>query len=362
MTPREKEIINLIKKDPFISQQEIADTLNIARSSVSVHILNLSNKGVILGRGYLLSEAPYIAVIGGASIDIAGIPEGNFNMRDSNPGHINISQGGVGRNIAENLARLNQNVGLITVLGKDVNGKEILVKGREIGIDFTNSIISEEGSTSTYLSILDQDKDMLVAINQMDILEKLNSETILSKKDYIARAKVVVLDTNLSKETLVTLLRDIKRDYIIDTVSVAKVLKIKDYLSEVHTLKGNVYEMEALTDMKVQSEKDIIKVGKKLVNKGVKNVIITWGEKGLFYFSNSEYYNIKSTPMKVKNSTGAGDALTSAIAYGYFNDMNILDTLKFSVAASRVTLVDENTISRKFNLENIREEEKEIIC
>ena len=72
MTPREKEIINLLKKNPGISQQEIADELKITRSGVSTHINNLMTSGYILGRGYILREDSYVAVLGGCNMDITG--------------------------------------------------------------------------------------------------------------------------------------------------------------------------------------------------------------------------------------------------------------------------------------------------
>ena len=126
MTPREKEIINLLKKNPGISQQEIADELKITRSGVSTHINNLMTSGYILGRGYILREDSYVAVLGGCNMDITGYSFDNLKGRDSNPGKIEYSSGGVGRNICENLARLDVNTTFLSVLGKDDAGKNIL--------------------------------------------------------------------------------------------------------------------------------------------------------------------------------------------------------------------------------------------
>ena len=56
MTFREKEILQILKSNPMISQQEIADMLNISRTSVAVHITNLMKKGELLGKGYILKK------------------------------------------------------------------------------------------------------------------------------------------------------------------------------------------------------------------------------------------------------------------------------------------------------------------
>ena len=76
-----------------------------------------------------------VVVIGGSSIDIIGSPQYDFIARDSNPGQIEITAGGVGRNIAENLARLGVNCTLLTCIGKDVYGKIIIQKSMEAGIN-----------------------------------------------------------------------------------------------------------------------------------------------------------------------------------------------------------------------------------
>ena len=88
----------------MISQQELADRAGITRSSVAVHISNLMKKGYILGKGYVVHTAPYVAVVGGITKDIGGRSLAPLVHRDSNPGQVRVSMGGVGRNIAHNMA------------------------------------------------------------------------------------------------------------------------------------------------------------------------------------------------------------------------------------------------------------------
>ena len=120
MTFRENEILEILKNNPMISQQEIADMLDISRASVAVHITNLMKKGQILGKGYILRKENYVTVIGGSNMDIQGFPNNPLVMKDSNPGKVDISMGGVGRNIAENLSRLDVNTKLISAMGNDL--------------------------------------------------------------------------------------------------------------------------------------------------------------------------------------------------------------------------------------------------
>ena len=104
MTQRERQILRLIEADPMISQEALADKLGIARSSVAVHISNLTRKGCIAGRGYVLRTGDYVVVVGGANVDICGRSWEPLVPADSNPGLVSMSIGGVGRNIAHNLS------------------------------------------------------------------------------------------------------------------------------------------------------------------------------------------------------------------------------------------------------------------
>ena len=106
MTPREREILEIIKNKPTIEQSELAGILGITRSSVAVHIANLQKKGYLLGRGYIVNQGDYIVGIGAANVDVHGRSKKAINLHDSNPGHMNTSAGGVTRNVSENFARL----------------------------------------------------------------------------------------------------------------------------------------------------------------------------------------------------------------------------------------------------------------
>ena len=169
MTQRETEILKLIEKDPLLSQREIAELLGITRSSVAVHISNLMKKGLIVGKGYITNSKSYATVVGGVNVDIQGFPYQELIPADSNPGTVKISLGGVGRNIAENMARLGINVKLISAVGQDIYGKRIMDECKMNGVDLTESLYLEGGSTSTYLSILDETGDMALAIAHMEI-------------------------------------------------------------------------------------------------------------------------------------------------------------------------------------------------
>jgi pseudouridine kinase len=361
MTNREKEILQLIKNKPMISQNELAKELNITRSSVAVHITNLLKKGNILGKGYIVArEKEYVSIVGGTNIDIQGFPNSTLISHDSNPGKVKMSLGGVGRNIAENLVRLGVETKLISVVGNDIYGNKILDEARNIGLNMEDSLIMQGQSTSTYLSILNETGDMEVAIAHMDVFDKITEQFIASKKYVIENSKVCVVDTNIPKEVIEYMLTSYKEvDFFLDTVSTTKCQKVKDLICYFHTIKSNKLEAEILTGIKIENDEDLKRAAKYLIDNGVKNVFITLGENGVFYHNSDECGKIKSPKVKVVNSTGAGDAFAAALVYSHLKEFPIEYAGKFAMATSILAISHENTINPNMSIENVNNKMKE---
>ena len=362
MTLREKEILQILKNNPMISQQEIADMLDISRASVAVHITNLMKKGQILGKGYILRKENYVTVIGGSNMDIQGFPNNPLVMYDSNPGKVDISMGGVGRNIAENLSRLDVNTKLISAIGNDLYGNTILSECKNLNIDVNDCLVSDEYSTSIYVSILNNSKDMQLAISHMDIIEKLDESFIHSKHKSIDDSKAIVIDTNLSNEAIDFITRTYSHlPIFVDTVSTAKCLKIKDILDRFEGIKLNKYEAETLSGIKIENLDDVKKSCEFFINKGIKNVFITLGGDGVYCANTDKAVHIPGVKINIVNATGAGDAFMSGIMYGFMNDLDLEETAKFSVGASILALSHKNTINPNLSVDLINQTIKELI-
>lgn len=302
----------------------------------------------------------YAIIVGGINIDIQGFPKNKLILKDSNIGEVKLSLGGVGRNIGENLARLGINTKLISIIGDDPYGSMVLEHSREIGLNLDNTLILEGENTSIYLSILNEDGDMEIAISSMDIYEKMNIEFIKEQKDIIENSGLCIIDTNLPKETIKYILTRFKGvDFFLDTVSTAKTEKVKDLIGCFHTIKPNKFEAEILTGIKIDSDDDLIKATEILHDKGVKRVFITLGDKGVFY-SDGVIRGHKSTPkVKIVNATGAGDAFVAGLAYGYMNDIETEEVVDLAMYASIVALSHEDTINPNMSIEEIKLKMKE---
>ncbi len=361
MTNREQEILALLRTNPLISQIELAQALGITRSSVAVHITNLMKKGHILGKGYIVQEDDYVCVIGGSNMDIQGFPNSELIYKDSNIGKVKMSLGGVGRNIAENLVRMGIQTRLISVIGDDVYGQKILEEARHIGLDMQDTLVLSGENTSTYLSILDQSMDMVLAISHMDICERMTVDYIKSKRHIIDHASLCVLDTNLPIEVIEYIVTTFKDTvFFLDTVSTAKAKKVKSLLGYFHTIKPNRIEAEILTGIEIKDAADLPKAAAICHEKGVSQVFISLGDEGVYY-SNKETSKILKAPnITIVNATGAGDAFLAALALGYVRQMKTEDSAKLAVAASVIALSHENTINPLMSEETLFEKVKEL--
>ena len=357
MTVREKEIFSMIKSNPMISQQELADKLGLKRSSVAVHILNLTRKGLIRGKGYILNEAEYTLVIGGANIDILGAPGAALVKNDSNPGKVKTSLGGVGRNIAENLCNLNVNTRFISAVGNDEGGKRILEEGSRTGLDMSGVSVFNGESTSTYLSILDQKGDMYIAISDMDIMRKIDAEYLKKQSELIKGAAVVVFDTNLDEDVIKYLLtgyEDVK--FFADTVSTAKTVKLKTNLEYLNCIKPNKKEAEILTGLTIENDADFFRALQVLIDKGIERVFITAGSEGVYYGDSQQSGHFRMAADDIINANGAGDMFMAAVVYCYINDYPVDYTARFASCASIMSMRSINTINSDLNVKKIEQE------
>ena len=350
MTKREQELLDIIKENPYISQNELADLLNIKRSSVAVHISNLIKKGYLVGRAYVINTnlSKEVCVIGGCNIDFIAKSFEKINMKDSNPGTLEYSFGGVAKNIAENLLKMGIDNKFISVFGDDVYSREIKDYLKKIGLDFSNSKFLTNRGMSNYISILDENNDLFTAISSMEVLDEINIEFISKLIDLIKSYKYIVMDTNLREDVLEYICKNCPNSKIIvDCVSRKKALKIKKLLKYIYLLKPNIYEAEELTDVPYENESDLEKIVNVFLEKGVQKVFISMGEKGILYADKNENGIVRiKDKLKIENTSGCGDAAMSGIIFGVVNEKDILECAKLGNIAGFITAQSMDTVSK----------------
>ncbi len=345
MTQREKQILDLIVANPMISQQELADSLNITRSSVAVHISNLLKKGYIAGKGYVLRTGHYAAVVGGVNVDIGGRSHAKLVAADSNPGKVFISLGGVGRNIAHNLSLMGTDVKLLSAIGEDVHGNRIAASCAELGIDASHTLRLSDCATSTYLYIADDHGEMAIAISDMAICDRITPGYLAANSQVLHNARVVVADTNIPAESLVWLAENCTAPLFCDPVSTIKAEKLSPILNKIHTLKPNRLEAELLSGVPIREAEDAEKAAKVLIGKGVQRVFVSMGAEGVYAADAETQMWLKNIPGEMVNTTGCGDAFMAALVWAYLQDLDLRETALAGLAAGSIAMESSETIN-----------------
>ncbi|MEE0756680.1 PfkB family carbohydrate kinase [Allofournierella sp.] len=354
MTQRERQILRWIEENPFISQQELAEKAGITRSSAAVHISNLMKKGYITGKGYIVSPASYVVVVGGVNMDIGGISHAQLVSADSNPGRVRISLGGVGRNIAHNMALMGLDVRMVTVLGGDFYAQKIVSTCGEMGIDISRSLRVADAITSTYLFISGPDGDMKLAISDMDIYSHLTPAFLASKLSLFNNAKLLVVDTNIPAESIAWLVEHVEVPVFADPVSTAKAEKLRPVLGKLHTIKPNRIEAELLSGVPITDERSLRRAANVLLKTGLRQVFISLGAGGVFAANQDRGLHLPSIPGSMVNATGCGDAFMAALAWAYMEGMDLEQSAYAGLAASSIALEGSETINTEMSVDAIK--------
>lgn len=286
----------------------------------------------------------YVVVIGGMNMDICGRPNTAIVDRDSNPGKVSLSVGGVGQNMAQSLACLDVPTYLVTVYGNDANGRVMERTCREKGIHLEYSQRLDNYRSSTYMFITDETGDMLVAVNDMDICKQITPSFLKTRLDFVNGAAICLLDANLAPETMEWIGRNVTAPLFGDTVSTVKADHFLPILNKMSVLKPNAIEAGKLSGIDIHDKASAEEGAAWLLDKGVKTVYISLGAEGILCASRTsgteEMVHVPPYPTAIVTANGAGDTGMAAIAWSYFDEPNrpIRDVGRIAQAASSIAL------------------------
>ena len=283
---------------------------------------------------------PYVALIGGANLDISAHSNAAPVMGESNPGRILCSPGGVARNVAENLLRLGVDVRLLSVLGDDAFAAALRQAAVAIGLDLTACTILEGARTATYLSLHGVGGDMGVAVNDMGILEQLTPALLARHTDLLKAARAVVVDCNVRPDVLHWLCHEPANPVVFaQAVSVAKCQKLLPVLGQLQTRKANRMEAQALTGMDIADMPSAQAAARALHQRGVRQVVFSLGAEGAMWCDADGTVGHSATrPVQMASATGARDALLSGLVYSHLQAMPLELSVRFAMACAELTL------------------------
>ncbi len=289
----------------------------------------------------------HITVFGAANTDLVGFPNDKLVFNDSNKGEIKMLPGGVGRNIAENLSRLEQKVSLISVFGNDIFHDFIVNHSKIIGIDISESLTLENYNSAVFSAILNRNNDLAVAIADMEIYDHLKPTLFDREFKALEQSEYVVLETNFPASVLDFLVnRHPGKKWVLDTVSGDKARRAESILSELFILKTNLIEAEVLTGMNSR-DTDYKNMVRYFLDEGVENVFITLGKEGVIYGTKDFIRYQPPVPSRVLNTIGAGDAFLAGVLFGFVQGLDLDQTARLGLRAAGLTVQSERVVSEE---------------
>lgn len=297
-----------------------------------------------------------VLVMGAAGLDIVGRPSQMPEFGASVPAEVRPSFGGVARNIAENLARLGQPVSLITVVGKDTFGSQLLEYTARAGVDTSACLQSSRLTTAAYLAVLTEQSRLHFALDDMRVLTELTSVYLRKQEHRFASAGLIFVDANLSPaalRTIFSLARKHKVPVCADATSSVLAVKLKPYLSQLFMVTANPYEAAILSGAPAAPEgpEAAQKVARDLIALGAEIAVLPIAAFGVCYASSETSGHIPAIRTAILDPTGAGDALTASVIFGLLNHISLDEATRLGVSAASLTLRHPGTVYPDLSLE-----------
>lgn len=350
------------------------------------------------GKFCLLRRPLPVLVAGGANLDIEGRPAAGLVARDSNPGTVALSPGGAGRNVAENLAALGLAVELVTAVGADAAGRDLIERTAARGVGTSGAVVVEGHGTSMYLSILDGEGDMALAVSGMGIYDAFGPAEALAGAERAAAAacavscgadadspfSALVLDGNLLPEAAEALLdRFPGIPAWLDPVSTAKARRTAAYrggalLGRLACTKPNLAEAEAMAEAEAEgggaedgaadavtgaaeaagtsagaaaasraadARERALRAAAALRARGVGTVMVSLGAEGLCAADGGGAWAVRPPAQEPVSATGAGDAALAGSLRAALLGRGAAEQALRGCAAAAITLQDARAVS-----------------
>ena len=243
----------------------------------------------------------------------------------------NVGPGGKGCNQAIAIARLGGEVNFISKIGKDDYGQLAINTLDQNNID-TSTIIQSADHQTGVAGIMIDKKTGKNAINVITgAPSTLTIEEVNKNIGKIKNSKIFLTQLEIPKDVTLYALKTAKENKVLTILNPAPASVIsKEFYNYIDYFTPNETEAEFYTGIKITNEKQAKEASIKLLKFGLKKVIITLGEKGLFYSDGNEDIYLKATPVKAIDTTGAGDAFNGGLAYALSQNKSIKESLNLA--------------------------------
>ena len=300
--------------------------------------------------------ANHVLVIGATLLDTKGIPVAGLEPGTSNPAEIRSSRGGTARNVAENLARLGADVVLISAVGDDAVGRQLLIQTAEAGVNLDYVLMLPDQATGSYIALLEPDGLLSVALDDVRVMETITPDYLNRQRGLFRDASMIMFDGSLTEAAMKTVVR-LAKEYGVplcaDPSSARLAYKLRPYLYDLDLVVPNQVEEAELCAVDFPGyDPDVsLTLARRLLAAGVNTVVVTLSAFGLDYATVDEMGYIPPSHTRFVDSTGTGDAVTAAIMFGLLNELSVIEAIRLGAAAAAVTLQTADTVVPDLSLD-----------
>lgn len=270
-------------------------------------------------------------------------------------------------NVAVNIAKAGQKVTILSLIGEDIEGNNLINLLQKNNIDTSLIIKDKNRCTSVKTRFIGQNNIQMFRFDE-EITEKIeqqSSDKILNMLEkYVSNYDIVVIsDYN---KGLLTVENTKKMIEIANKNNVKTLIDVKEPKYEkyknAYLIKPNLDELNQITGMKVDSEEQILEASRTLLKEANCNyVLATRGKDGMMLVSKEDYKNIQCMSREVYDVTGAGDTVISYLATCMANEISLLDAIQISNYAAGVGVSKMGTYAVSINeIQEYIEEENNV--
>ena len=252
----------------------------------------------------------------------------------------NVIQGGKGANQAVAAARAQGDVAFVAKVGDDDLGAKALEGYKRDGIDTSAIFRDSENPTGVALIIVEEGSGQNSIVVVPGANGNLSKKEIEVAKPLITEASVVLIQLEIPLEVVEYVLKICKEAEVITILNPAPALKLSDeLLGMVDIITPNETETALLTDCSIDTLDDIKKAADVLLQKINDTVIVTLGDKGVYYKSKSNGEDLlPAKKVKAVDTTAAGDVFNGYLATSLSENTNLKTAIQHAIKAASISV------------------------
>lgn len=302
---------------------------------------------------------PMVVVIGAAGFDIKGrVTSDRVFEGSSNAGILTMGVGGVARNIAENLARLDVPTTLIAAVADDILGSVVIQRTRDAGVETDLILNVPDARTGAYLGLLTPEGDLLMGIDDMGIVRRITPRVVRQARSVLRHAGMVVMDANLPVQTIRAVRRICSAAAVpvcLEPVSLPLIGRIIPSIPGSALFTPNVAEAEAILGCTITTLEEAQAAALAFREREIDIAVITLGGGGAVYATSEGSGHVPAIQTEIVDESGAGAAMTAGIICGLMHRFPIDEAVALGASAASLTLLSPETVRSDISLEHVYE-------